>query len=142
MKDPRAVISIITKIHDRANTLILNELKSEGITGLAPSHGAILNALYQSSEKLRMNDIAEKINKDKSTVTALINKLVKLGYVQREKCTVDTRITYITLTSEGETLKPIFYSVSKTLIDTTYEGISSDEQIKLMGLLEKVLNNF
>lgn len=142
MKDTRAIISLITKIHNRANALILNELKSEGITDLAISHGAIFNALFSSSEKLRMNDIAEKIQKDKSTVTALINKLVKLGYVQREKCTVDTRITYITLTAEGEALKPIFYRVSKNLIDTTYDGFSTEEQVELMGMLEKMLNNF
>ena len=107
MSKEQKIISVISNIHFEANSLIVSELKKYDITELAPSHGSILNALFYSKEKLRMNDIAEKINRDKSTVTALINKLVKNGYVIREKCSIDSRITFILLTDKGLKLKPI-----------------------------------
>ncbi|MGO0943864.1 MarR family winged helix-turn-helix transcriptional regulator [Clostridioides difficile] len=40
-----------------------------------------------------MKEIAAKIGKDKSTVTVLVNKLINLGYLERQKCTNDKRIT-------------------------------------------------
>lgn len=142
MNDEQQIISLIAKIRDKANKLILSELKNGGITDLAPSHGAILNALFNSSGKVRMADIAAKINKDKSTVTALINKLSKLEYVQRAKCTEDSRITYITLTQKGIDLEPTFKHVSTVLQTTTMKNFRPDEKEELIEKLIKLYNNF
>ncbi len=142
MSKEQKIISVISNIHFEANSLIVSELKKYDITELAPSHGSILNALFYSKEKLRMNDIAEKINRDKSTVTALINKLVKNGYVIREKCSIDSRITFILLTDKGLKLKPIFESISEKLISTTYKDINQKEREYVVNLLEKILKNF
>lgn len=136
------IISLISRINDKANSLIVSELKKNGITQLAPSHGSTLFALYSSKEKLRMNDISNIINKDKSTVTALINKLSKFGLVEREKCTVDSRITYIVLTKKGLDLKPIFIEVSNTLLGVTFAGFTQEEKENLTTNLEVVLDNF
>lgn len=142
MIDTNKIISIISNIRDSANNFIIRELKANNITELAPSHGAILYTLFQSNEQLRMNDIALRINKDKSTVTALINKMVKLGYVQRVKNSNDSRITHIELTPEGEALKPLFINISNNLLETTYKGLKKEEKEELIVLLEKINNNF
>ncbi len=136
------LISLVGNIRHEANALILRELKKNNIKELAPSHGAILNALYHSNESLRMADIADKINKDKSTVTALINKLSKLGYVQKTKSPDDSRITYISLTKNGLKLKPVFEHVSEILLETAYQNFTAKEKEELIDKLEKVYNNF
>ncbi len=97
----KQTLSLISKIHEKGNKFILQELNSNGITDLAPSHGDILAILYQYN-KLTMKEIAEKIHRTKPTVTVLVNKLEKLGFVKREKSSEDSRITYITLTSKSE----------------------------------------
>lgn len=103
----KQILSLISKIHEKGNKFILQELNSSGITDLAPSHGDILAMLYQH-DKLTMKEIADKIHRSKPTVTILVAKLERLGFVTREKSTEDSRITYIMLTSKSEDFKPIF----------------------------------
>ena len=69
MKD---LLSLIAKIHEKGNRFIIKELKKNGAAELAPSHGDILIYLYMNK---KMKDIAQKINRTKPTVTALINQL-------------------------------------------------------------------
>lgn len=135
------IISLISKIRERANTFITDEMNNYGLKGLAISHGDILFALL-NSERLTMKEIAEKIEKDKSTVTALVNKLIKEGYVEKTKDIDDNRVVFVSLTKEGKALKPMFESISKELISKVYEGVSEKEKEEVLKILIKIKNNF
>ena len=52
-------------------------LEKRGIEGLVVSHGNILDILYDNNGKLTMKEISEGINRSKSTVTQLVDKLLK-----------------------------------------------------------------
>ncbi len=134
----KQTLSLISKIHEKGNKFILQELNSNGITDLAPSHGDILAMLYQYN-KLTMKEIAEKIHRTKPTVTVLVNKLEKLGFVKREKSSEDSRITYITLTSKSEDFKPIFEKISKDLNKMLFKNLTNKEVWILDELLEKMI---
>ena len=134
----KQILSLISKIHEKGNKFILQELNSRGITDLAPSHGDILAMLYQYN-KLTMKEIAEKIHRTKPTVTVLVNKLEKLGFVKREKSSEDSRITYITLTSKSEDFKPIFEKISKDLNKMLFKNLTNKEVRILDELLEKMI---
>jgi DNA-binding MarR family transcriptional regulator len=82
MKNSNTIISTIAKLHNSANKLIIEELKKYNLEGLAPSHGDILVLLYEKEEGIPMNKISASINKDKSTITALINKLLKMELIE------------------------------------------------------------
>ena len=134
----KQTLSLISKIHEKGNKFIIQELNSIGVTDLAPSHGDILAMLYQYN-KLTMKDIAEKIHRTKPTVTILVNKLEKLGFVKREKSSEDSRITYIMLTSKSENFKPIFKKISKDLNKMLFKNLTNKE-VQLLGeLLEKMI---
>ena len=134
----KQTLSLISKIHEKGNKFILQELNSNGITDLAPSHGDILAMLYQHS-KLTMKEIAEKIHRTKPTVTILVAKLEKLGFVKREKSSEDSRITYIMLNSKSENFKPIFKKISKDLNKILFKNLTNKE-VQLLGeLLEKMI---
>lgn len=47
-----------------------------------------------------MKELAEKIFRKKPTVTVLVDKLVTLGYVIKEKSKADSRVTFIKLTEK------------------------------------------
>lgn len=143
MINTNAVISVIANIHNNANKLIVDELKKHNLTGLAPSHGDILILLYQNEEGVPMNKITSTINKDKSTVTALVNKLEKMELLTKFKHEIDSRSTMVKLTKKGLDTKPIVLDqISTKLLDKTYKGFSHDEKILLCSLLEKVKDNF
>jgi DNA-binding MarR family transcriptional regulator len=98
------VIVLIPTIRDKANKLIDKELRARNIHGLAPSHGAILFELFHL-ETIPMKEVAKRINRDKSTVTALINKLLALGYVEKIKDSNDSRLTLIRLPKKGSRIE-------------------------------------
>ena len=137
----RDAISLISKIRKKVNLLIVAEMSQNGIDGIVTSHGDIIYALYNQS-RMTMAEIAEKIGRDKSTVTALIDKLVKLGYVTKVRDTQDTRVVYVTLTDAGNELKPIFEAISSKLLGVFYLDISEYEKEELIRILNKIYTNF
>ncbi len=136
------IIGYLSKTRKKVANFLEEELRNHGLEELIPSHGSILSVLYEQNRKLTMREIADLIGKDKSTVTPLVNKLVDIGYIEKKKCKEDKRITYIVLTEKGETIKPIFDTISKKLIDTAYRGFTEEEEDTLAKLLNKLNKNF
>lgn len=134
------IVSLISKIRDKVNKHLIAEMESHGIEAIVTSHGDILYALNQKS-RMTMAEIASVIRKDKSTVTSLVEKLVKLGYVSKERDTEDSRVIYVTLTKEGQELMPVFNQISRELMDVFYDGISKEEKEVLFSLLNRVYAN-
>ena len=133
----REMLSLVSKIHEKGNRFIVEELKKNGAKGLVPSHGDILVCLY-NQDKMTMKDIADKIHKTRPTVTVLVDKLEKLGYLKREVSSEDSRYTYICLTKQGLDFKPIFEQISNDLTDMLYKNLSDSEADILEELLRKV----
>ena len=131
------LLSLISKIHEKGNRFIIEELKRNGIEGLVPSHGDILVCLYERN-KMTMKDISDKIRRTRPTVTVLVDKLEKLGYVKREVSKEDSRYTYIVLTKKGLDFKHVFEKISNNLNDMLYKNLSDSETDTLEKLLKKI----
>ncbi len=133
-------ISLISRIRENANKFICSELETNGIKGIVPSHGDIMAVLFKYS-KCTMKELASNIHRTKATLTVLVDKLEKIGYVKREKSSDDSRVTYITLTEKGIALKPIFEKISEKLNNLVFKNISEQEEEVLHKLLEKINKN-
>jgi len=136
------VISLVSKVRAEATIFLEKELVKNGIDGLVPSYGSMLSTLYRNNGKLRMKAVADLINRDKSTVTHLVNKLSKAGYVVREQSSEDSREVYVVLTQKAWEMEEKLKCISQNLITTAYKGFSEDEKEQLVGLLDKMKNNF
>ncbi|MBQ8458490.1 MarR family transcriptional regulator [bacterium] len=134
----KALLSLSSKISEKGNRFIIEALKQNGAQELVPSHGDILICLYQN-DKMTMKDIAEKIHRTKPTVTVLINKLEKLGYLKREASEKDNRSTLLVLTQKGKNFKPIFEKISNDLNNELYKNLSQEEANILEQILQKVI---
>ena len=75
-------------------------------------------------------------------MTLLIDKLVELGYVAKEKNMEDGRSTYIKITDKGMALEPIFHEVSASVNAVFYKGLSDEEAEFMEAILAKVKRNF
>lgn len=133
----RNLLALVSKIHEKGNRFIIEELKKNGAEGLVPSHGDILVCLYQN-DKMTMKEIADKIHRTRPTVTVLVDKLEKLGYLQRKISQEDSRYTYIVLTKKGKDFKPVFEKISQNLNDMLYKNLSEQEADILENLLQKI----
>ena len=134
----RNLLSLVSKIHEKGNRFIVEMLSENGADGLAPSHGDILVCLY-TKDRMTMKEIADKINRTKPTVTVLVDKLEKLGYLKREASKEDSRYTYILLTEKGKMFKPVFEKISNGLNKMLFENLSDEEADNLENLLSKII---
>ncbi|UCD76546.1 MAG: MarR family transcriptional regulator [Phycisphaerales bacterium] len=135
------VIALIARNRRQAHRFIGRELDRRGIRGLAPSHGAILSTLYERGP-ICMQDLARRIDRDKSTVTALVKRLVAAGYLRTGKEAGDSRRTIVRLTAKGRSLKPEFDDISRKLISRALKGFSRPERQALVGGLSRMLENW
>lgn len=134
-------ISIISGIRDKAHRFIELELQRAGIDGLVVSHGEIIVQLLKN-DKMNKSELAQKIGRDKATVTALVDKLIKKGFVIQEKSHEDNRYTNISLTDKGREFKDIFHEISKNMYSVEYKGLTNEEREVFLSLAEKIYRNF
>lgn len=136
------IVYFISRTKKKMTSYIERRLKENEILDLVPSYGNILSALYNNSQKLTMKEIGNLVGKDKSTITVLVEKLVKLGYVKKEKSESDKRVTYVILTKKGLAVESKFKSISNEVYERAYLGFSDEEKETFLYLLKKINNNF
>ena len=134
-------INLISRIRELAGIIIVSELEKLGIKGIVPSHGDIIVTLMKYGE-LTMTEIAEKINRDRSTVTTLIKKLNKIGFTATRKNESDQRSNLVFLTTKGKELEEGFKEISEKLYSIQFEGVNEEEKEIFRSVLIKMYNNF
>lgn len=134
-------ISKVSHIHSITADFLSKKLTEKGFTAFASSHGNILFQLNKTP-KIKMGELAEKINRDKSTTTVLVRKLISLGLVQEEGDEKDKRNKYISLTKKGSEYNQMTSELSKELLQTFYKDFSEDEKIQFCEFLQRIEKNF
>lgn len=137
VKDSETIPALISRLHEKSNTLLRRELAVQGLQGLVPSHGSILYALALN-EKLTMTEVADFAQKKKSTVTILVEKLITQGYVRKTRDTQDNRVFYLSLTRKGRALQEPVEKISQKLNATLSQNLSKRESQQLAQLLIKI----
>ena len=139
--DVNSSISLLSHIHTITADFITEKLKERGYPDFASSHG---NILFQLSvnEKMTMGELAEKINRDKSTTTVLVRKLEAEGFITGEPDPADKRSRIIFLTAKGKQFNNTAMELSKDLLGTFYKGFTEEEKETFFQTLLKIKNNF
>lgn len=133
-------LKLISSLREEINKSLVSEMNKVGIEGLVPSHGDILSKLFQNGE-MPKSQIAESIKKDKSTVTTLINKLIKYGYVQTRKNPEDSRSILVSMTEKGLGLRPEVTVISERIFESLFTDINDDEREAFRNTLMKMIQN-
>lgn len=123
------------------NAFLMKRLQEHGIEGIVPSHGDILNVLFKE-ESACMGTLAKRISRDPSTVTALVHKLQRQGYVKIERSTADKRINIVKLTDAGRALEPAFREVSDEWRAVQESTLDADQRENMHAMLEALYNAY
>lgn len=135
------LFSYISRAHHRGASYVDELLREKGIKDLAYSHVRII-IILSIYKKLSMKEISEFISKDKSTVTSLVNKLEKFGYVKKVSCQEDRRVVFLELEEKAEEIIETVFQVAK-LFQQRVESILTKEEIEtLFFLMEKLIKKF
>lgn len=94
--------------------------------------------LWENSET-NVKDLGEKLFLDSGTLTPLLKKLEKKGYIIREHEENDARNLKITLTKTGKDLENAAIKVHDNMCK--YINISNEEYIVLKKVITKILDD-
>ena len=141
MAHPDHILYLISRLQEQAFRFLSRELGQRGIQGIEPSHGAIIRQLEMHGS-LSMSQLAKLIDRTKPTVTVLVRKLEKNGYVTRIPDPTDGRVTKISLTEKTKALADDLQEVSLLMIQIVYLGLSDTEQQDFVDRLENAALNF
>jgi len=83
-------------------------------------------------------ELAGQLNITKPSVTAIINKLIELGVVEKSRCTRDKRIHYIKLTEKGRNITRLEYLSHQRMMDRILEVLSEEEIHTFIRLTKKL----
>ena len=129
------------RLSEAVSNFIHNSLKREGYGDLLPCHGDILHVLTRQ-ETATVVELARLTRRSKSTASALVAKLVDLGYIEKERSAADSRVVHLRLTEKGRAFLPVSERISRELHEIMTKGLSEDEIRQAENLLAGVLNHF
>ena len=88
-------------------------------------------------KELSVKELGSRLMLDSGTLTPLLKKLEKKGYIERTRSTVDERNLIVSITDEGMALRDRAVDVPKCVRGCV--NLTDEEASTLYGLLQKVL---
>lgn len=92
------------------------------------------------AEKISLNDLAEKLNLDSSTMSRTVNKLVATDFVKRDTDPVDRRYVTISLTKIGESHFHTIETERNAHFQKIYESIPASKQEQVLESLQILID--
>lgn len=106
-------------------------------SGVNPTEFAVLELLYHKG-KQPLQKIGGKILLASGSITYVIDKLEKRGYINRVNCPSDRRVTYAEISEQGkEFMAQVFPEHEKKLHELT-NVLSNEEKEQAIELMKKL----
>ena len=119
--------------HFRANTLL------EAI-GLYRGQPPVLFALWDL-EGLTHTELAERLQNTPATITKMIQRMEKAGFVQRRPDANDQRVSRVYLTETGRAIQASVQAIRETIEAETFAGFTDEERLLLRSFLQHIRQN-
>ncbi|WP_408005965.1 MarR family winged helix-turn-helix transcriptional regulator [Rossellomorea vietnamensis] len=117
----------------------LNEEINKNIqeNGLNPTEFAVLELLYHKGDQ-PLQQIGGKILLASGSITYVVDKLEKKGYLKRVACPKDRRVTYAQITENGRGLIDDIFPNHENRIHELMSALSPDEKVETIQMLKKL----
>ncbi|MBI2560165.1 MAG: MarR family transcriptional regulator [Planctomycetes bacterium] len=109
--------------------------------GITPSQWATLLA-FNNTNALKMSELSERLSLATSTMTRMIDTLVKEGFIERKPDFADRRLVMVRLTKEGKRLKQRLYKLQSGYFNTLFGHIDADIREQVVASLNNLLLAF
>ena len=121
--------------------MYISDVFSKNNIQITKQQWIVLKILHDDTNGIIQNELAYITDRNKASLTRLINVLEKNNLVTRISSKEDSRINMIYITEKGETLflktKPLVLQSIKTIED----GISKDEMKFFIEIMTKIQTN-
>ena len=126
-------------LNSRIKKCFFDKLQENGIN-ITPEQFLVLDILWEK-QSLSQQNIADIIQKDKNSVTKIIDSLEKKQLVRRVVDTKDRRINKIELTDEAIALEKITTDVAINFMNDTIKGIDNKDLDCFVNVMRQIKDN-
>jgi DNA-binding MarR family transcriptional regulator len=124
----------ICKLHHARAHALLETL------GLYRGQPRLLGALYQD-EGPTHGELADRLRVTPATITKMIQRMEKAGFVERHADPADQRVSRVYLTEAGHAVRAAMDRALGTLEGESLAGLTEAERLQLYALLLRVRDN-
>ena len=118
---------------------LATKLRKTGVP-LTPEQFMLIDLLWNQGE-MTQQQLADQLQKDKNSVTKLVDAIEKKGFVIRRQNMHDRRSNTLILTEKANQLKPGAKQKGIDILDQMLEGISEEELRVFLATLHKLNEN-
>lgn len=140
MKIQREGGFLVAKIHQVSGRIFAEILKKSGIDEINPAQGRILFVLWKKDE-IPISELARRTQLSKSTLTSMLDRLEKVGYIVRASSKEDRRVILIKRTEKDKSLENKYIRVSNEMTNLFYNGFTPKEIDTFENYLKRILAN-
>ncbi len=126
----------IRQVGGRISERILKQYNIE----INSAQGRIMFVLWQN-DGISINELVKKTQLKKSTLTSMLDRLEKMGYVRRQRSKKDRRKILIRRTEKDRTMEKKYVEVSEEMTRLFYKGFSKNQIDRFEKDLGRILNN-
>jgi DNA-binding MarR family transcriptional regulator len=107
---------------------------------IAPEQNLIMMLLWKQ-DGLSQNEIAVKLDKDKTNIARMSQGLEQKGFVRRVSCPKDRRAQRLYLTDKGQALSEHVIPIAEEFNEILCKNITKEELLQVRSILSKMKEN-
>lgn len=135
----------LARVHLLATRTIGRLLREAGIKEISPEQARILNILWRVDTTgvppISIGILARETQLSKSTLTIMLKRLEKNGYIIRFPSESDRRFMFVKRTGKDKHLEEVYANVADMMSEISYKGFTPDEVEQFEDFMERMLNN-
>lgn len=109
-------------------------------TDLSADQFRVLTILW-ADDGQNQQTLADRLGRDRSALTRMIDTLEKKGFVERKACPVDGRVKHVFLAAKGRKIREKASSAAAGAICDALKGFSAEEKEDLEDMLSRMAVN-
>ena len=131
---------LISRIKQTGTRIFDRLLAESGIDSFNGAQGRILYVLWQQ-DGITISSLSAKTSLANTTLTAMLDRMEKLGLIVRKPDPADRRSRLIALTEKARSLQGDYANISQKMNEQYYAGFTDEEIVVFEGYLQRVLSN-
>ena len=138
MNDREILQQAIALISRLMGEMEAEAFEQEGFSNLSMRQLLYLETIAQM-KRPTFSELADQLDVTKPSVTALVKKLMKMGYVKKVQSQEDLRVYHIVLTAKGKQFTEMHDQTHRLLAERLTQNLNEQEIHQMAVMLKKVI---
>lgn len=104
---------------------------------ITPVQFYVLSALW-GAEEIRFKDLSRILDMDGATLTGILDRMEKRGFIERKEDPADRRLVIVSLTRKSKEIRPQMIEIAQGLDEEFRDKVSEEEFQSLIKILDQL----